>query len=282
MLQHTRVLQVISGNLEKKVKAELLKLQKDDREKYEQFYSAFGRQLKYGVVSDYGAHKDMLKDLLLFWSSREGKNTSLAEYAARMAEDQPSIYFLCAESVEKAAKLPQAERVLDKGYEILYLTDEVDEFVMNTLSEWDGKPFKNVCDDDALPESDEEKAQAEKKAEENKDVKETLGERIKEVRISKILKSAPVCMSADGPVSLEMEKYFQRVDPQAAKEMKAGRVLELNPDSGAFAALRAALEGDKERARTYAELLYDQALLIAGLPLEDPAAYTELVCSLMQ
>ena len=286
MLQHTRVLQIISGNLEKKVKAELLKLQKDDREKYEQFYSAFGRQLKYGVVSDYGAHKDMLKDLLLFWSSREGKNTSLAEYAARMAEDQPSIYFLCAESVEKAAKLPQAERVLDKGYEILYLTDEVDEFVMNTLSEWDGKPFKNVCDDDALPESDEEKAQAEKKAEENKDVldfvKETLGERIKEVRISKILKSAPVCMSADGPVSLEMEKYFQRVDPQAAKEMKAGRVLELNPDSGAFAALRAALEGDKERARTYAELLYDQALLIAGLPLEDPAAYTELVCSLMQ
>ena len=286
MLQHTRVLQVISGNLEKKVKAELLKLQKDDREKYEQFYSAFGRQLKYGVVSDYGAHKDMLKDLLLFWSSREGKNTSLAEYAARMAEDQPSIYFLCAESVEKAAKLPQAERVLDKGYEILYLTDEVDEFVMNTLSEWDGKPFKNVCDDDALPESDEEKAQAEKKAEENKDVldfvKETLGERIKEVRISQILKSAPVCMSADGPVSLEMEKYFQRVDPQAAKEMKAGRVLELNPDSGAFAALRAALEGDKERARTYAELLYDQALLIAGLPLEDPAAYTELVCSLMQ
>ena len=286
MLQHTRVLQVISGNLEKKVKAELLKLQKDDREKYEQFYSAFGRQLKYGVVSDYGAHKDMLKDLLLFWSSREGKNTSLAEYAARMAEDQPSIYFLCAESVEKAAKLPQAERVLDKGYEILYLTDEVDEFVMNTLSEWDGKPFKNVCDDDALPESDEEKAQAEKKAEENKDVldfvKETLGERIKEVRISKILKSAPVCMSADGPVSLEMEKYFQRVDPQAAKEMKAGRVLELNPDSGAFAALRAALEGDKERARPYAELLYDQALLIAGLPLEDPAAYTELVCSLMQ
>ena len=286
MLQHTRVLQVISGNLEKKVKAELLKLQKDDREKYEQFYSAFGRQLKYGVVSDYGAHKDMLKDLLLFWSSREGKNTSLAEYAARMAEDQPSIYFLCAESVEKAAKLPQAERVLDKGYEILYLTDEVDEFVMNTLSEWDGKPFKNVCDDDALPESDEEKAQAEKKAEENKDVldfvKETLGERIKEVRISKILKSAPVCMSADGPVSLEMEKYFQRVDPQAAKEMKAGRVLELNPDSGAFAALRAALGGDKERARTYAELLYDQALLIAGLPLEDPAAYTELVCSLMQ
>ena len=157
---------------------------------------------------------------------------------------------------------------------------------MNTLSEWDGKPFKNVCDDDALPESDEEKAQAEKKAEENKDVldfvKETLGERIKEVRISKILKSAPVCMSADGPVSLEMEKYFQRVDPQATKEMKAGRVLELNPDSGAFAALRAALEGDKERARTYAELLYDQALLIAGLPLEDPAAYTELVCSLMQ
>ena len=286
MLQHTRVLKVISTNLEKKVKAELLKLQKDDAEKYEKFYSAFGRQIKYGVVSDYGAHKELLKDLLLFWSSKEGKNTSLAAYKERMSEDQQYIYFLQSESVEQAARLPQAERILDKGYEILYLTEEVDEFVMNTLGEVDGKALKNVSDDDALPLSDEEKAQTEKQAEENKDVldfvKETLGDRVKEVRVSKILKSAPVCMTADGPVSLEMEKYFQKVDPNAAKEMKAARVLELNPDSGAFAALRSALDEDKERAKTYAELLYQQALLIAGFPLEDPAGYTELVCSLMK
>ena len=286
MLQHTRVLKVISTNLEKKVKAELLKLQKDDAEKYEKFWSAFGRQVKYGVVSDYGAHKELLRDLLLFWSSREGKNTSLAAYKERMSEDQQYIYFLQSESVEQAAKLPQAERILDKGYEILYLTEEVDEFVMNTLGEVDGKALKNVNDDDALPQSDEEKAETEKKAEENKDVldfvKETLGDRVKEVRISKILKTAPVCMTADGPVSLEMEKYFQKVDPNAAKEMKAARVLELNPDSGAFAALRSALTEDREKAATYAELLYQQALLIAGFPLEDPAKYTELVCSLMK
>ena len=286
MLQHTRVLKVISTNLEKKVKAELLKLQKDDAEKYEKFWSAFGRQVKYGVVSDYGAHKELLKDLLLFWSSREGKNTSLAAYKERMSEDQQYIYFLQSESVEQAAKLPQAERILDKGYEILYLTEEVDEFVMNTLGEVDGKALKNVNDDDALPQSDEEKAQTEQKAQENKDVldfvKETLGERVKDVRISKILKTAPVCMTADGPVSLEMEKYFQKVDPNAAKEMKAARVLELNPDSGAFAALRSALAEDREKAATYAELLYQQALLIAGFPLEDPAKYTELVCSLMK
>ena len=286
MLQHTRVLKVISTNLEKKVKAELLKLQKDDAEKYEKFWSAFGRLVKYGVVSDYGAHKELLKDLLLFWSSKEGKNTSLAAYKERMSEDQQYIYFLQSESVEQAAKLPQAERILDKGYEILYLTEEVDEFVMNTLGEVDGKALKNVNDDDALPQSDEEKAETEKKAEENKDVldfvKETLGDRVKEVRISKILKTAPVCMTADGPVSLEMEKYFQKVDPNAAKEMKAARVLELNPDSGAFAALRSALTEDREKAATYAELLYQQALLIAGFPLEDPAKYTELVCSLMK
>ena len=286
MLQHTRVLKVISTNLEKKVKAELLKLQKDDTEKYEKFWSAFGRQVKYGVVSDYGAHKELLKDLLLFWSSREGKNTSLAAYKERMSEDQQYIYFLQSESVEQAAKLPQAERILDKGYEILYLTEEVDEFVMNTLGEVDGKALKNVNDDDALPQSDEEKAQTEQKAQENKDVldfvKETLGDRVKEVRVSKILKTAPVCMTADGPVSLEMEKYFQKVDPNAAREMKAARVLELNPDSGAFAALRSALAEDREKAATYAELLYQQALLIAGFPLEDPAKYTELVCSLMK
>jgi molecular chaperone HtpG len=286
MLQHTRQLKIIAANLEKKIKAELLRLQKEDRDKYEKFWHAFGIQLKLGVVSDYGAHKDLLRDLLLFWSSKEEKLVTLAEYRQRMAEDQPFIYYACGEDVARLAKLPQAERILDKGYEILYLTEEPDEFVINTLGEVDGKSFKSVDAEDALPESEEEKAALEKQSEENKDVldflKETLGDKIKQARISKLLKSGTVCMTADGPISLEMEKYFQRVDPEAAKGMQAQRVLELNPASPAFAALRDAVSQDKEKAKQYAQLLYSQALLIAGLPLEDPAAYTELVCSLMK
>jgi len=286
VLQHTRQLKVIAANLEKKIKAELLRIQKDEREKYETFWASFGRQLKYGALEDYGAHKELLKDLLLFFSSKEGKLTTLAEYRERMAEDQPYVYYASGESVEQIAKLPQVERILDKGYEILYLTDEPDEFIMDALGVWDEKPLKSVSDDDALPQTDEEKAEAEKKAEENKDVldfvKETLGEKIKEARISKILKSGAVCLTADGPITLEMEKYFARMDQGQAQSMKAQRVLELNSDSGAFAALREALDSDREKAAKYAELLYDQALLIAGLPIEDTARYTELVCSLMQ
>ena len=286
VLQHTQVLKIIANNLEKKIKAELLKLQKDDRAKYETFWAAFGRQIKYGMLEDYGIHKDMLKDLLLFHSSKDGKLTTLAEYRQRMAEDQEYIYYACGESVDQIARLPQAERILDKGYEILYLTEEPDEFIMNGLGAWDEKSFKPVTDEDALPQTDEEKAAAEKKAEESKDVltfvKEALGDKIKEARVSKILKSGAVCLTADGPVTIEMEKYFSRMDPERAQGMKAQRVLELNPDSGAFAALREAVDSDPEKAKKYAELLYDQALLIAGLPLEDPAAYTELVCSLMK
>ena len=285
MLQHTRQLKVIANNLEKKIKNELLRLQKDEREKYEQFWKAFGLQIKYGLLGDYGAHKDMLKDLLLFWSSKDGKYTTLAEYRSRMSEDQPYIYFAAGESVDKIAHLPQTERILDKGYEILYLTEDPDEFVMSTLGAWDEKPFKSVNDSDALPETDEEKSAAEQKATENKDVldfvKETLGDQIKEARISRILKSGAVCMTADGPITLEMEKYFRRMDPDHADNMKAQRVLELNPDSDAFAALKRAMESDKDKAARYAQLLYSQALPIAGLPLEDPTAYTELVCSLM-
>ena len=286
VLQHTQVLKIIATNLEKKIKAELLKLQKDERAKYETFWAAFGRQIKYGVLEDYGIHKDMLKDLLLFHSSKDGKLTTLAEYRQRMPEDQQYIYYACGESVDQIARLPQAERILDKGYEILYLTEEPDEFIMNGLGAWDEKSFKPVTDEDALPQTDEEKAASEKKAEESKDVltfvKETLGDKIKEARVSKILKSGAVCLTADGPVTIEMEKYFSRMDPERAQSMKAQRVLELNPDSGAFAALREAVDSDPEKAKKYAELLYDQALLIAGLPLEDPAAYTELVCSLMK
>lgn len=286
VLQHTRVLKVIAANLEKKIKAELIRIQKDDREKYEKFWASFGRQLKYGVMEDYGSHKDLLKDLLLFRSSKENKLTTLAEYVERMAEGQTSIYYACGDSATQIARLPQAERILEKGYEILYLTEEPDEFIMNALGEWEGKPFKSIADDDALPQSDEEKAESERKAEENKDVldfvKETLGDKVKEARISRILKSGAVCMSADGPITLEMEKYFARMEPEQAGEMKAQRVLELNPDAPAFAALKSAMEADKERASKYAQLLYHQALLIAGLPIDDPAAYTELVCSLMQ
>ena len=286
MLQHTRQLKVIASNLEKKIKAELLKLQKDDREKYEQFWKGFGMQLKYGVLDDYGAHKDLLKDLLLFWSAKEGKLITLAEYQEHMAEDQPFVYFAAGESAAKIARLPQAERILDQGYDILCLTDEPDEFVVNALGAVGEKSFKSINDEDALPESDEDKEKAKQQAEENKDVldfvKEALGGAIKEARVSKILKSGAVCLTTDGPITLEMEKYFNRMDPERSADMKAQRVLELNPESPAFAALKAAMASDPEKAKTYAQILYAQAQLIAGLPLADPTAYAELVCSLMQ
>ena len=286
MLQHTRQLKIIATNLEKKIKSELLKLQKDNREKYETFWKAFGPQIKMGVVADYGVHKDLLRDLLLFFSSKEGKLTTLAEYRERMAEDQQYIYYACGEDVGQLDKLPQAERIRDKGYEILYLTAEADQFVVNALGEVDGKAFKSVDDDDALPETDEEKAARSQQAEENKPVldflKQTLGDEIHEARLSRILKSGAVCLTADGPITLEMEKYFQKLDPDRGGEMKAQRVLELNPDSAAFAALKRAVENDKDLAAKYARLLYAQAQLIAGLPLADPAGYTELVCSLMK
>ena len=284
VLQHTRQLKVIASALEKKIKSELLKMQKDDREKYEKFWGAFGTQIKYGVVADYGAHKDVLQDLLLFWSSKEGKNTTLAAYKDRMPEDQPFYYYACGESVDKIAKLPQVERILDKGYEILYCTEDVDDFVMKALGEIDGKQFKSVNEEDALPQTEEEKKAAEEKAQAGKDVleavKEALGEQVKQVRISSILKSGACCLTADGPVSLEMEKYMRKVEGSA--HMKADRVLELNPDSAPFAALKRAVEaGDKDTVAKYSKLLYAQALLLADLPLEDPAEYTQLVCSLM-
>lgn len=287
LLQHDRQLKIIAAALEKKIKNELVKLMKDDREKYEKFWAAFGRQLKYSVTEGYGAKKELLQDLLLFTTSKEGKLASLAEYVERMGEGQEFIYYVCADTREQAARLPQVERIADKGWEILYLTEEVDEFVMQALREVSGKALKPVSDPDALPETDEEKAEQEKKAEQAKPVldfvKETLGDKIKEARVSKILKTAPVCMTADGPMSLEMEKYFSKLEGSSAMgPMKAEHVLELNPAAAPFAALKSALDGDdRERAAKYVQVLYHQALLIAGLPIEDPAAYTELVCSLM-
>jgi len=284
-LQHTRALHFIEANVEKKVKAELLKLQKDDREKYLKFWKGFARQLKYGTVNGYGEKKEVLQDLLLFPSSKGDELTTLKEYVERMPEGQESIFYLSAESVEMARALPQAERVLDKGYEILYFTDQADEFVAQTLMQYADKPFKDAASADALPETDEEKQAAEKKAEANKPVldfvKETLGDKVFDVRISKVLRSGAVCLTADGPMSLEMEKYFQRLGGDEAQFMKAQRVLELNADSPAYTALAVAVAQDPDKAKKYAELLYDQALIIAGLPIEDTARYTDLVCSLM-
>ena len=285
MLQQTRQLKIIARNLEKKIKAELLRLQKDEREKYETFWKSFGLNVKYGVVADYGMEKDKVLDLLMFASSKEEKGTTLQEYRDRMPDSQEFIYYVTGEDAAQLGRLPQAERILDKGYEILYLTDEVDEFVMQSIGTFAEKKLKSINDEDALPESEEEKKAAEEKAEQGKDVlaflKETLGERIKEARISKILKSHAVCMTADGPMSIEMEKYLKRQGADMAG-MKAERVLELNADSQAYAALKNAVETDPERAKVYAEVLYNQALLIAGLPIEDPAAYTDLVCSLLK
>ena len=284
-LQHTRALHIMEGSVEKKVKAELLKMQKEDREKYLKFWKGFARQLKYGTVNQYGAKKDVLQDLLLFSSSNGEELTTLREYVERMKEDQESIFYLCAETVEMAKALPQAERVLEKGYEILYFTDEVDEFVAQTLMNYADKPFKDASAADALPESEEEKEAAEKKAEANRPVldfvKEALGDKVFDVRLSRVLRSGAVCLSTDGPMSLEMEKYFQKMEGGAMGGMKAQRVLELNADSPVYGALCQAVGQDPKKAKKYAELLYDQALIIAGLPVEDTAKYTELVCSLM-
>ena len=284
VLQHDRQLKVIANALEKKIKNELLKMLRDDKEKYGKFWTAFGTQLKYGVLADYGVNKDKIQDLLLFWSSKENENTTLEAYKDRMPEDQPYFYYACGESVEKIAKLPQVERILDKGYEILYCTEDVDDFVMKALGELDGKSFKSVNDEDALPQSEEEKKAAEEKAEENKAVteavKKALGEAVKAVRVSSILKSAACCLSAEGPVSLEMERYLNKID--GGEKVKAERVLELNAESPVFAAIKSAVDcGDEAKVEKYAKLLYGQAALLAGLPMDDPAEYAQLVCSLM-
>jgi molecular chaperone HtpG len=285
MLQHTRQLKIISANLEKKIKAELLRLLGEDREKYLKFWSAFGRHLKYGVVADFATHKELLRDLLLFPCTGQDQPTSLSEYVARMPEEQKYIYYAAGESAQQIAKLPQAERILSKNFEILCLTEEVDEFVVQALQEHQEKKLKSINEDDALAQTDEEKAEAERLGQENRDVldflKQTLGDRIKEARVSQKLVSHPVCMTADGPVSIEMEKYFKSLGSDGP-DMKAERVLELNPASPALAALRAAVKTDPERAKKYAEILYNQALLIAGLSIEDPSSYADLVCSLMQ
>ena len=285
MLQHDRQLKTISANIEKKIKARLVKMQAEEPEKYEKFWNAFGRQIKYGAAADYGMHKEQLLDLMMFNSSKEGKLTSFEQYVERMPEDQEYIYYAAGENENQLAKLPQTERILDKGYEIFWCTDDVDEFVMQFVGEYKGKKTKSVNDDDALPESEDEKKEAEQKTADNKEVldfvKETLGNRIKEARVSRILKSHACCLTADGGVSIEMEKYMRKQGGELA-DFEGEHVLELNADSSAFAAMKNAMSTDKELAAKYAKILYDQALLIEGLPLEDPSEYSDLVCSLMK
>ena len=284
MLQHDRQLTFIAKNLEKKVKSLLVDLMKDDRETYEKFYAAFGRQLKYGTVSDYGAHKEACQDLLLFWSHKEGKLISLQEYVDAMAEGQEKIYFAPGESKDRLAKLPQVETLNGKGYDVLLFTEDVDEFIPQTLMKYADKDFCNVTTDDLGLETEEEKKQTQEKAESLKDVlsfvKDALGDKVKEVRLSGSLGSYPVSLTPDAGMSFEMEKYMKRVNPEFA--FTPGRILELNADHPAFKALEAAVTGEPEKAKDYAQLLYGQALLMADLPLEDPMAYSELVCKLMK
>lgn len=279
MLQHDRHLITIAQNIEKKIKNELTSMLANDRENYEKFFNAFGRQLKYGVSADYGMHKEELQDLLMYYSSTEKKLVTLSEYVDRMKEDQKFIYFAVGENISSIDNLPQTELLRSKGYEILYCTEEIDEFSLQTLMQYKDKRFCSATNDDLGIENDENK-------EEEKDssailtfVKETLGDKVSEVVASKKLVSHPVCLTAKGGISFEMEKYFNAVQPDSG--MKAQRVLELNMNHPAVKAMESAVQTDIEKAKKYAELLYDQALLIAGLPIENPGEYADLVCSLM-
>ncbi len=284
MLQHNRQLTIIARNIEKKIKSELKAMLENDREKYEEFYAAFGRQLKYGTVSDYGAHKEATQDLLLFYSHKQGKLVSLKEYVDAMAEGQEKIYYAPGENKERLSKLPQVETLTKKGYDVLLFTEDVDEFVPQTLMTYMEKPFCNVSTEDLGLQTEEEKKQAEEKAEEMKGlltfVKETLGDQVKEVRLSSELGSHPVCMTPAEGMSFEMEKYMKRANPEFA--FPVGRVLELNPEHEAVQAMQKAMTENPEKAKDYAKLLCYQAQLMAELPLDDPYAYTELVCRLMK
>ena len=284
MLQHDRQLKFMAANLEKKIRQELEKLLKNDREKYEKVYAAFGLQLKYGVVAQYGEKKDVLQDLLLFWSQKENKLVSLKEYTDAMPDGQPHIYYASGESRERLAQLPQLEQLKEKGYDVLLLTDEVDEFVVQTLQKYADHDFLSATAKDLGLASEEEKKAVEEKAEQAKPtlefVKQTLGDKVSQVRLSTNLGSHPVCIVPAEGMSFEMEKYFKRLNPDMG--MKAERILELNADHPVFTALQLATAQDPEKAKKYARILYTQALLMADLPVDDPSDYTDLVCELMQ
>ncbi|MFC4404761.1 molecular chaperone HtpG [Gracilibacillus xinjiangensis] len=283
ILQQDRQVKLIAKNIEKKISNHLKSLLKNDREKYEKFFEAFGRQLKYGVYSDFGANKDKLQDLLLFYSSNERKLVSLKEYVERMPEDQEHIYYATGESHDRIEKLPQTEMVKDKGYEILYFTDEVDEFAIKMLMKYDEKEFKSVSSGDLNLEDEETKKEAEKQKEEHKDLltemKEILNGKVNDVKLSPRLKSHPVCLSAEGDVSIEMEKVLRQMPDN--QNIQANKVLEINNTHEIFQALVKAHETDKEKVKLYTNILYNQALLIEGLPIEDPVALTNDMCKVM-
>ena len=283
LLQQDRQLKIIAKNLEKSIKNELAKLLKNDREKYEKFYSVFGLQFKFGIYQSYGAANETLKDLLMFPSSFDGKNVTLKEYVSRMKEDQKYIYFASGETVDKIDKLPQTELVKDKGYEILYLIDSVDEFALQMMVDYNEKQFKSVSAGDLDLETPEEKEEMKAKAEESKDMfafmKESLGGKVKDVRLSKILKSHAVCLTSDGLLSIEMEKVLSQMP--AEHDAKAEKVLEINAEHPIYETLKKLYETDKDKLKTYSEILYDQALLVEGMPIEDPVEYSNKICSLM-
>lgn len=282
ILQHDRQLQLIAKNISKKIKSELQSMLKNDREKYEKFYDAFGRQLKFGVYNDFGMHKDVLQDLLMFHSSIEKKMVTLDEYVSRMPEDQKYIYYATGETNERIENLPQTELVSDKGYEILYFTDEVDEFAIKMLRSYKEKEFKSVSSDDLGIDNEETEKDSALEAE-NKDMfeymKDTLSGKVANVKVSKRLKTHPVCLSAVGDVSIEMEKVLSAMPD--SQNVKANKVLEINPNHPVFTSLKDAFANDKEKLELYTNLLYNQALLIEGLPVNDPMEFTNAICKIM-
>ncbi|MFD2671479.1 molecular chaperone HtpG [Marinicrinis sediminis] len=283
MLQHDRQLKLIAKNIKNKIKSQLVSMLKDEREQYEKFYESFGRQLKFGVYNDYGMQKEELQDLLLFTSSNEKKLVSLDEYVSNMPEEQKYIYYAVGESVDRIEKMPQTELVRDKGFEILYFTDDVDEFAIKMLMKYKEKEFKSVSSGDLGIEADEQDQQAEEKGKEHKELfeamKEILEGKVKDVKASKRLKSHPVCLTAEGDVSIEMEKILNAMPNN--QEVQANKVLEINVNHDVFNTLKSAHTGDEEKLKLYTHLLYNQALLIEGLPIQDPVQFTNDICKVM-
>lgn len=285
LLQHDRQLKLIAKNIKNKIKSALQSMMKDERDNYVKFYESFGRQLKFGVYNDYGMNKGDIQDLLLFYSSKEKKLVSLAEYVSRMPEEQKYIYYATGESVERIDRLPQTELVADKGYEILYFTDDVDEFAIKMLQNYQEKEFRSVSSGDLGFEADANEQEAEAKENENKELfeqmQELLGGKVKKVKASKRLKSHPVCLSADGEITIEMEKVLNAMPNADGQQVKADKVLEINANHEVFNSLKQAFENDKEKFAVYTSVLYNQALLIEGLQVEDPVAFTNDICKIM-
>lgn len=283
MLQHDRQLKLIAKNIKSKIKSQLQSLLKDEREKYEQFYKSFGRQLKYGIYSDYGSHKDELQDLLMFYSSTEKKQVTLDEYVSRMPEDQKYVYYASGPTHERIEKLPQTEMVAEKGYEILYFTDDIDEFAIKMVMSYKEKEFKSVSSGDLGIETDENQNKDESEENDNKELfehmKSLLTGKVKNVKASKRLKSHPVCLSTEGELTIEMEKILQAMPN--SQDVKADKVLEINVNHAVFQSLKDAYTNDKEKLNLYTTLLYSQALLIEGLPVQDPVAFTNDICKIM-